>query len=96
MKRWDFNRTCWWRHDVWLLKRRYDKKITKSFKNLKENTLVCGDGANDLSMFAEQIQRVAFCAKMYLKRGKYYSRYKRFNKIFRTYKGLKDEKSLKI
>ena len=32
------------------------------------NTLVCGDGANDLSMFAEANTRVAFCAKDVLKK----------------------------
>lgn len=34
----------------------------------RENTLVCGDGANDLSMFAEANTRVAFCAKDVLKK----------------------------
>ena len=33
----------------------------------KEQTLVCGDGANDLSMFAHAGTRVAFCAKEVLK-----------------------------
>ncbi|MDX9813465.1 MAG: phosphoserine phosphatase SerB [Sulfurimonas sp.] len=34
----------------------------------KEQTLVCGDGANDLSMFAYADTRVAFCAKEVLKK----------------------------
>lgn len=34
----------------------------------KENTLVCGDGANDLSMFAHAHTRIAFCAKEVLKK----------------------------
>ncbi|SFV58559.1 Phosphoserine phosphatase [hydrothermal vent metagenome] len=34
----------------------------------KEQTLVCGDGANDLSMFAHAGTRVAFCAKEILKK----------------------------
>ncbi len=33
----------------------------------KEETLVCGDGANDLSMFAHAGTRVAFCARDILK-----------------------------
>ncbi len=33
----------------------------------KENTLVVGDGANDLSMFKYAAKRVAFCAKPILK-----------------------------
>lgn len=34
----------------------------------RENTLVCGDGANDLSMFEYADTRVAFCAKEILKK----------------------------
>lgn len=34
----------------------------------KDDTLVCGDGANDLSMFAHANTRVAFCAKEILKK----------------------------
>ncbi|MFX4233834.1 phosphoserine phosphatase SerB [Aliarcobacter butzleri] len=34
----------------------------------RENTLVCGDGANDLSMFEHADTRVAFCAKKILKK----------------------------
>ena len=34
----------------------------------REQTLVCGDGANDLSMFAHADKRVAFCAKEVLKK----------------------------
>lgn len=34
----------------------------------KADTLVCGDGANDLSMFKEADTRVAFCAKEVLKK----------------------------
>ena len=33
----------------------------------RENTLVTGDGANDLSMFKYADKRVAFCAKPILK-----------------------------
>jgi phosphoserine phosphatase len=34
----------------------------------KQNTLVCGDGANDLSMFEHAQTRIAFCAKPVLKK----------------------------
>ncbi len=34
----------------------------------RENTLFCGDGANDLSMFEHADTRVAFCAKEILKK----------------------------
>ncbi|MEO1953694.1 MAG: phosphoserine phosphatase SerB [Campylobacterales bacterium] len=34
----------------------------------KDETLVCGDGANDLSMFAHAGTRVAFCARDILKK----------------------------
>ena len=33
----------------------------------EQNTLVCGDGANDLSMFEHAATRIAFCAKPVLK-----------------------------
>ncbi|NQY20744.1 MAG: phosphoserine phosphatase SerB [Campylobacteraceae bacterium] len=34
----------------------------------KENTLVCGDGANDVSMFKYADKRIAFCARDILKK----------------------------
>ena len=34
----------------------------------KENTLVCGDGANDVSMFKYASKRIAFCARDILKK----------------------------
>lgn len=34
----------------------------------RENTLVCGDGANDLSMFAHADTRIAFCGREVLKK----------------------------
>ena len=34
----------------------------------RKNTLVCGDGANDLSMFEHADTRIAFCAKEVLKK----------------------------
>ena len=34
----------------------------------EEETMVCGDGANDLSMFAHAGTRVAFCAREVLKK----------------------------
>jgi len=34
----------------------------------REDTLVCGDGANDLSMFEHADTRIAFCAKEVLKK----------------------------
>jgi len=34
----------------------------------KENTLVCGDGANDVSMFKYADTRIAFCAREVLKK----------------------------
>ena len=34
----------------------------------REQTLVCGDGANDLSMFAHADTRVAFCGREVLKK----------------------------
>ncbi len=44
------------------------RRLQNLLKISKENTLVCGDGANDLSMFAEANTRVAFCAKDVLKK----------------------------
>ena len=37
----------------------------------KENTLVCGDGANDVSMFKYASKRIAFCARDILKKEAY-------------------------
>ena len=34
----------------------------------KKDTFVCGDGANDLSMFAHARTRVAFCAREILQK----------------------------
>ncbi|MFY4754520.1 HAD hydrolase family protein, partial [Aliarcobacter butzleri] len=34
----------------------------------RENTLVCGAGANDISMFEHADTRVAFCAREILKK----------------------------
>lgn len=43
------------------------KRLQKLLGVNKENTLVVGDGANDLSMFEHASKRVAFCAKPILK-----------------------------
>ena len=42
-------------------------RLQKLLNVSKENTLVVGDGANDLSMFKYANKRVAFCAKPILK-----------------------------
>ncbi len=44
------------------------QRLQKLLGVSKEETLVCGDGANDLSMFAYADVRVAFCAKEILKK----------------------------
>lgn len=43
------------------------KRLQKLMNVNKEDTLVVGDGANDLSMFEYASKRVAFCAKPILK-----------------------------
>ncbi len=43
-------------------------RLQKLFNISKKNTLVAGDGANDLSMFEHADIRVAFCAKEILKK----------------------------
>lgn len=42
-------------------------RLQSLLKISKENTLVCGDGANDLSMFKHANTKIAFCAKEVLK-----------------------------
>ncbi len=44
------------------------RRLQGLLKISKADTLVCGDGANDLSMFKEADTRVAFCAKEVLKK----------------------------
>jgi len=44
------------------------QRIQELLGATKETTLVCGDGANDLSMFPYASKRVAFCAKDILKK----------------------------
>ena len=44
------------------------KRLQKMFNVGEENTLVVGDGANDLSMFKYANNRVAFCAKPILEK----------------------------
>ena len=44
------------------------KRLQKMFNVSEENTLVVGDGANDLSMFKYAGKRVAFCAKPILEK----------------------------
>ena len=43
-------------------------RLQKILGVTEEETMVCGDGANDLSMFAHAGTRVAFCARDILKR----------------------------
>jgi phosphoserine phosphatase len=43
-------------------------RLQKMLGVSEEETLVCGDGANDLSMFAHAGVRVAFCAREILKK----------------------------
>jgi len=43
-------------------------RLQNILKVSEEETLVCGDGANDLSMFAHAKTRVAFCARDILKK----------------------------
>jgi phosphoserine phosphatase len=43
-------------------------RLQNTFGITKENTLVVGDGANDISMFKHASKRVAFCAKEILKK----------------------------
>lgn len=43
------------------------KKLQEIFNIAEENTLVVGDGANDISMFQYAKTRIAFCAKPILK-----------------------------
>lgn len=44
------------------------QRLQKILGVTKDETLVCGDGANDLSMFAHAGTRVAFCAREILER----------------------------
>ena len=44
------------------------QRLQKILGVSEEETLVCGDGANDLSMFAHAGTRVAFCARDILKK----------------------------
>ena len=44
------------------------QRIQELLGATKETTLVCGDGANDLSMFPYADTRIAFCAKDVLKK----------------------------
>jgi len=44
------------------------QRIQQLLGATKETTLVCGDGANDLSMFPYANKRVAFCARDILKK----------------------------
>lgn len=44
------------------------RRLQELLKISKADTLVCGDGANDLSMFKEAETKIAFCAKEILKK----------------------------
>jgi phosphoserine phosphatase len=44
------------------------QRVQSLLKISKKDTLVCGDGANDLSMFPYADTRIAFCAKEILKK----------------------------
>lgn len=44
------------------------RRLQELLKISKADTLVCGDGANDLSMFKEANTKIAFCAKEILKK----------------------------
>lgn len=44
------------------------RRLQELLKISKADTLVCGDGANDLSMFKEADTKIAFCAKEVLKK----------------------------
>mgnify|MGYP003593915405 FL=1 len=44
------------------------RRLQELLKISKAETLVCGDGANDLSMFKEAETKIAFCAKEILKK----------------------------
>lgn len=44
------------------------ERLQKLMNVSKEETLVCGDGANDLSMFKYANTKIAFCAKEVLKK----------------------------
>jgi phosphoserine phosphatase len=44
------------------------RRLQELLKISKADTLVCGDGANDLSMFKEADTKIAFCAKEILKK----------------------------
>ena len=44
------------------------KRLQKILNISEKNTLVAGDGANDLSMFKYAGKRIAFCAKPILKK----------------------------
>lgn len=44
------------------------QRLQSLLKISRKDTLVCGDGANDLSMFAKADTKIAFCAKEVLKK----------------------------
>ena len=67
-KKMEFNRTCWCDMMFGYSKGDMIQRLQGLLKISKEDTLVCGDGANDLSMFEKADTRVAFCAKDILKK----------------------------